>query len=95
MNLILSDMAPNISGITVSDQSAASYLTELSLDFAKHHGETGSVLLTKCFMGEGFDAILRQARQSYETVKICKPAASRRTSREVYLLARGLKAGHE
>jgi len=88
-DLVLSDMAPNMSGVAVTDQARAMYLAELALDFAAQHLKPGGVLLVKMFQGEGFDAFVRSCREAFEKVQIRKPGASRPRSREVYLLARG------
>ena len=92
-DLVLSDMAPNMSGVAVSDQARAMYLAELALDFATAHLKPGGDLLVKVFQGEGFDAFVRQCRESFSKALIKKPDASRPRSREVYLLARGRLAG--
>ena len=92
IDLVLSDMAPNLSGIDVSDQVSSIYLCELALDFAKAHLKPKGMFLTKIFQGEGFDAYLKELRQTFETVTVRKPKASRPRSREVYLLARNFRA---
>ncbi|TXH03401.1 MAG: 23S rRNA (uridine(2552)-2'-O)-methyltransferase RlmE [Nevskiaceae bacterium] len=92
VDLVLSDMAPNLSGVDVADQAASIYLCELALDFASVHLKPKGVLLTKIFQGEGFDAYLKSLRQAFESVTIRKPKASRPRSREVYLLARNFRA---
>jgi len=91
VDVVLSDMAPNISGIGPSDQAKSMYLAELALDFAKQWLERGGVFVVKVFQGEGFDAFLTEVRATFKTVKIRKPKASRAESREVYLVARGIK----
>jgi 23S rRNA (uridine2552-2'-O)-methyltransferase len=90
-DLVLSDMAPNLSGIDVADQAAAVHLAELALDFARAHLAGGGSLLVKVFQGEGFDAFLRTLRTEFDKVLIRKPRASRSRSREVYLLARNYR----
>jgi len=92
IDLVLSDMAPNLSGIDVSDQVSSIYLCELALDFAKAHLKPKGMFLTKIFQGEGFDEYLKELRQTFETVTVRKPKASRPRSREVYLLARNFRA---
>lgn len=92
VDLVLSDMAPNLSGVDVADQAASIYLCELALDFASVHLKPKGVFLTKIFQGEGFDAYLKSLRQAFESVTIRKPKASRPRSREVYLLARNFRA---
>ena len=89
VDAVVSDMAPNISGIKVADQAKAMYLAELTLDFAQQTLRQGGALLVKVFMGEGFDAYLKTLRACFKTVKSRKPEASRASSTEVYLLATG------
>jgi len=92
VDLVLSDMAPNISGMKVVDQPRAMYLTELALDFCQRALAHGGDFLVKMFQGEGSDAYIKELRQQFDKVIIRKPKASRPRSREVYLLARGFKA---
>lgn len=89
VDLVLSDMAPNMSGVDAVDQARAMYLAELALAFADDHLRPGGTFLIKLFQGVGFDEYLREVRRRYEKVMIRKPAASRRRSNEVYALARG------
>ncbi len=89
VDLVLSDMAPNMSGMAATDQARAMYLAELALHFAESHLRGGGNLLVKLFHGEGFDAYVREARNRFEKVSVRKPDASRPRSREVYLLALG------
>lgn len=91
INLVLSDMAPNISGMKAVDQPRAMYLVELALDFCHQALVPGGDFLVKVFQGEGFDAYLRDLRASFERILVRKPRASRPRSREVYLLARGYR----
>jgi 23S rRNA (uridine2552-2'-O)-methyltransferase len=88
VDLVMSDMAPNISGTKAVDQPRAMYLAELALDLARQVLAPGGDFLVKVFQGEDFDAYLREARRSFGKVMIRKPKASRARSREVYLLAR-------
>jgi len=88
VDLVLSDMAPNMSGTTATDQARAMYLAELALDFAREHLQPGGNFVVKLFHGEGFDDFVREARAVFQTVQARKPKASRPRSREVYLLAR-------
>jgi len=88
IGLVMSDMAPNISGVKAVDQPRAIYLSELALDFACRVLAPGGDLLVKVFQGEGFDAFVRQARRHFERVVVRKPKASRPRSPEVYLVAR-------
>ena len=90
-DLVMSDMAPNISGMRAVDQPRAMYLAELALDFARQHLAQGGDLLVKVFQGEGFDAFLADTRQDFSRVSVVKPKASRPRSREVYILARGVR----
>jgi 23S rRNA (uridine2552-2'-O)-methyltransferase len=87
IDLVVSDMAPNISGMKAIDQPRIMYLVELALDFAKQVLKPGGALLIKIFQGEGFDAILKNLRQNFSEVKIRKPKASRARSKEIFLLA--------
>jgi 23S rRNA (uridine2552-2'-O)-methyltransferase len=91
VDLVLSDMAPNISGITAVDQPRAMYLAELALDFARSHLVAGGALVAKVFQGEGFQEFIRELRASFGSVRIRKPAASRARSREVYAVARNYR----
>lgn len=92
VDLVLSDMAPNISGVDAADQAGSMHLCELALEFAKAHLKPKGALLVKAFQGEGFDAYVKSLRQTFETVHIRKPKSSRPRSREVYLLARNFRA---
>lgn len=87
-DLVLSDMAPNISGENDVDQPRAMYLAELALELATKVLAPGGNLLLKAFQGEGFDAFLKALRVHFASVAVRKPKASRSRSREVYLLAR-------
>lgn len=86
--LVMSDMAPNISGLRSVDQPRAMYLAELALEFARKVLAPGGDLLMKVFQGEGFDALRKDLLRSFKQVLVRKPASSRARSREVYLLAR-------
>ncbi|MBS3745431.1 MAG: RlmE family RNA methyltransferase [Wenzhouxiangellaceae bacterium] len=86
-DLVLSDMAPNISGIAASDQARSMDLAELALEFARDWLKPGGGFVVKLFQGEGFDAFVREARQTFKHVRLRKPAASRKQSREIYLVA--------
>ena len=89
VDLVMSDMAPNISGMGAIDQPRSIYLAELAVDLADKVLGKGGSLLCKVFQGEGFDPLLAELRSKYGKVLIRKPKASRPRSREVYLLARG------
>ncbi|MDQ3511818.1 MAG: 23S rRNA methyltransferase [Pseudomonadota bacterium] len=89
VDLVLSDMAPNKSGMDAVDMPRAMYLAELAREFADRHLRTGGTLLIKLFQGVGFDEYVRELRRRYTKVSIRKPAASRKRSPEVYALAQG------
>ncbi len=89
VDLVLSDMAPNMSGMTAVDQPRSMHLVELAEQFATDHLRVGGAFLTKVFQGEGFDEFVRRLRSGYERVSIRKPKASRARSPEVYALATG------
>ena len=91
VDLVLSDLAPNISGVASTDQARASHLVELALDFAAAHLKPGGALLVKMFQGAGADDLRRQMQALFESVVVRKPEASRDRSREFFLLARGRK----
>ena len=88
VDLVLSDMAPNISGMSAVDQPRAMYLAELALDLVDKVLSPGGAMYVKLFQGEGFDEFLRNVRSRFASVRVRKPGASRPRSREVYLLAR-------
>ncbi|MDQ2069123.1 23S rRNA (uridine(2552)-2'-O)-methyltransferase RlmE [Natronospira bacteriovora] len=91
VDLVLSDMAPNMSGMKAVDQPAAMYLVELALDLCRQVLSPGGDLLVKAFHGEGFDAYLADLRKHFAKVQVRKPRASRGRSSEVYLLARNYR----
>jgi 23S rRNA (uridine2552-2'-O)-methyltransferase len=86
-DLVISDMAPNISGNWSVDQPRAMYLAERVLAEAERLLRPGGALITKLFQGEGFDALMTEARRHFSPVRIRKPASSRSESREIYLVA--------
>lgn len=88
-NLVMSDMAPNMSGMDAIDQPASMALTELAHELAVEVVESGGSLVTKMFQGEGSDALVRRLRDDFSTVRVRKPGASRDRSREVYVVASG------
>ena len=90
-DLVISDMAPNMSGNPAIDQPKSMYLVELALDMSRHILKPGGSFLAKVFQGEGFDELLRETRSSFVKVQSRKPGASRSRSREVYQLATGFK----
>lgn len=91
VDLVMSDMAPNMSGNKAVDQPRAMYLAELALDMARHVLEPDGRFLVKVFQGEGFDQFRRDAQVTFRTLLTRKPEASRARSSEVYLLGSGLK----
>lgn len=91
VDLVIADMAPNMSGITVVDQAGAAYLTELALEFSKEWLKPSGNFLVKVFIGEGFDDIVKNMRTMFDKVVTRKPKASRGRSSEVYLLGLGRK----
>jgi 23S rRNA (uridine2552-2'-O)-methyltransferase len=93
VDLVLSDIAPNIRGVAASDQARSMYLAELVLAFARDHLVRKGNLLIKLFQGEDFDAYLRELRADFDKVSLRKPKASRDRSREIYALATGFKGG--
>lgn len=88
VDLVISDMAPNMSGMNEVDQPRAMYLVELAVDFATQTLKPGGALLMKVFQGEGFNELLQTLKRSFGTVTNRKPEASRSRSREVYVLAK-------
>jgi 23S rRNA (uridine2552-2'-O)-methyltransferase len=92
VDLVLSDIAPNMSGVNAVDQPRSIYLVELALDMARQVLAPGGTFVAKVFQGEGFDELFRAARESFDKVLTRKPRASRPRSREVYLVARGFRA---
>ena len=91
-DLVISDMAPNMSGMQAVDIPRAMYMAELALDLGLQVLKPGGGLLVKLFQGEGFDAYLKTLRENFNRVVMRKPRASRGRSREVYALATGYKA---
>jgi len=90
-DLVLSDMSPNITGVIVSDQARIYTLAELALEFAAQWLHPDGAFLVKVFQGAGFEDYMKQMRSIFKSVVVRKPKASRDSSREVYLLGRGLK----
>jgi 23S rRNA (uridine2552-2'-O)-methyltransferase len=90
-DLVLSDMAPNLSGIASADQARALELAELALEFALKHMKPQGNFLVKLFQGAGFEDYLKILRSRFLAVAVRKPEASRDRSREVYLLGKGFK----
>lgn len=92
LELVISDMAPNVSGVNAVDQPRAMYLSEMAVDFAEEFLQPGGNILVKVFQGQGFEALLRRVRGSFLRLSIRKPKSSRPESRELYLVARDYKA---
>ncbi|WP_434213357.1 23S rRNA (uridine(2552)-2'-O)-methyltransferase RlmE [[Pseudomonas] boreopolis] len=92
VDLVLSDMAPNKSGMDAVDQPRMMHLAELAMDFADNHLKPGGAFLIKLFQGVGFDDYVRELRRRYDKVSIRKPQASRKRSPEVYALGQGKRA---
>lgn len=92
VHLVMSDMAPNMSGNKSIDQARSLYLAELALETAQSVLCRGGAFLVKIFQGEGFEAFYRTVQNSFSKVAIKKPKASRPRSNEVYILARGFKS---
>lgn len=91
VDLVISDMAPNMSGMNAVDQPRSMYLVELALDMARQVLAPGGGFVSKVFQGEGFDDFYREARGAFDQLLTRKPRASRPRSREVYLVARGFR----
>ncbi len=91
--LIVSDMAPNLSGVAVADAARMGHLAELAIDFAASRLTPEGVLLVKCFHGSGFSQLVQRFKAVFRQVKERKPQASRAESAETYLVGRGLKVG--
>jgi 23S rRNA (uridine2552-2'-O)-methyltransferase len=93
VDVVLSDMAPNLSGIAPADAARNAHLAELAIDFARRHLKPSGALLLKSFQGSGHSQIVEALKRRFSSVAVRKPAASRAESAETYLLARGLKTG--
>jgi 23S rRNA (uridine2552-2'-O)-methyltransferase len=91
-DLIVSDIAPNLTGIDSADQASSMYFLELALDTVRRTLKPGATFVAKMFQGQGSDAYLKDLRGSFAKVSIRKPGASRPESREVYVVAKGFKA---
>jgi len=90
-DVILSDMAPNLSGIALADAVRSAHLCELATEFAREHLKPSGALLLKAFQGSGYSQLVEMLKKNFVTVAVRKPAASRAESAETYLLARSLK----
>jgi len=93
VDLVMSDMAPNISGVDAADQASSMYLVELALEMATQVLKPGGNFVTKVFHGEGYEEYLKALRTHFEKVVVRKPEASRSRSREVYVLGKGRRHG--
>lgn len=92
VDLVISDMAPNMSGMAAVDQPQSMYLVELALDLARRVLRPGGTFVAKVFQGEGFDELLADMRTSFSTVQSRKPAASRARSREIYQIGKKFRS---
>ena len=91
LDLVVSDLSPNLSGVEAADQARATHLGELALEFARNWLQPGGDLVVKAFQGEGFAEFRRMLEANFTKVYVRKPKASRDRSREVYIVAKGLK----
>lgn len=91
VDTVISDMAPNMSGVNATDQYSSMYLVELALDMARNVLKPGGSFCAKVFQGVGYDEYLKDVRSSFDKVVVRKPSASRPRSREVYLVAKSFK----
>ncbi len=93
VDLVVSDMAPNLSGVSVADSARMSDLIELALDFSAEHLRAEGALLVKCFHGSGYSQLVERFKSVFRNVAARKPSASRDESAETYLVGRALKSG--
>ena len=91
LDLVLSDMAPNLSGMPSVDQPRSIYLVELAFELTRQHLKPGGGFVVKLFQGEGFDPLVASLRAAFATVKLRKPAASSSRSSEIYAVCSGLR----
>lgn len=91
VDVVISDMAPNLSGIAAADQAASIYLIELALDMAQQVLKPKGSFIAKAFQGEGYETFVKEVRSHFDTVVIRKPEASRSRSREVYVVGKGFR----
>ncbi len=91
VDVVISDMAPNLSGVAAADQAGSIYLIELALDMAQQVLKPKGSFVAKAFQGEGYEEFVKQVRQHFDSVLIRKPEASRARSREVYVVGKGFK----
>ena len=92
VDVVVSDMAPNLTGVTVTDTARVAHLVELALDFALQHLKPEGALVTKVFHGSGYSELVEQFRANFKVVKAVKPKASRDKSSETFLVGFGLKS---
>jgi 23S rRNA (uridine2552-2'-O)-methyltransferase len=92
IDLVISDMAPNLTGVKAIDQPASLYLIGLAFEMAAKVLSPGGIFIAKVFQGEGFDQLVREARPQFDQLQMRKPEASRSASREVYLVGQGYRA---
>jgi 23S rRNA (uridine2552-2'-O)-methyltransferase len=93
LDLVVSDMAPNLSGVRATDQARSIHLCELALEFARVHLKPQGAFLVKVFQGAGYPEFLAAMRGAFIAVASRKPGASRGDSKEMYLIGKGLKGG--
>jgi len=91
VDLVLSDMAPNLSGVAITDAARVEHIIDLAIDFARAHMKPSGALLVKCFNGTGYTQLVEKFRQEFKTVTQKKPKASRDKSSEIFLLGKVLK----
>lgn len=91
VDVVISDMAPNLSGVGAADQAASIYLIELALDMAQQVLKPNGSFVAKAFQGEGYEAFVKEVRNHFDSVVIRKPEASRSRSREVYVVGKGFR----
>ncbi|AEP28540.1 23S rRNA (uridine(2552)-2'-O)-methyltransferase RlmE [Brumicola nitratireducens] len=91
VDVVVSDMAPNLSGVNTTDQYSSIYLVELALDMARNVLKPGGSFCAKVFQGVGYEEYAKDVRSSFDKVLVRKPAASRPRSREVYIVGKGFK----
>jgi 23S rRNA (uridine2552-2'-O)-methyltransferase len=92
-NAVVSDMAPNLSGIESADAARIAHLVELAVEFAEMHLKPDGALVCKVFHGSGYSQLVERFKSTFRTVKAVKPKASRAKSAETFLVGIGLKAG--
>jgi 23S rRNA (uridine2552-2'-O)-methyltransferase len=90
-DVVVSDMAPNLSGLSSVDAARMEHLIELAIDFCQHHLKPPGALVAKVFHGRGYEEIIKRFRENFQTVKAIKPKASRDRSSETFLVGLGLK----